>query len=220
MDSNMVGTSAQANPHFNVDLMSGTYSHVPFTPNLEHSIFLTKIVDRKAFTTSDWVIDIEATDHMVHSISWFATVISTLNTFVNLPNGETALVTHIGTVKLSEKLTLTNVLCVPSFSFNLLSVNQLAKTNFCCLIFFGNMYFIQDLAYWSTVGLGKEFKGLYLLEKSISISSSCFSTAGSINSAVNNVVKSEIWHSRLGHLSNAKLALMRDNNVPLFHDNK
>jgi len=46
------------------------------------------------------------------------------------------------------------------------------------------------------------------------------STAGFVNSAINNVINLEIWHSRLGHLSNAKLALMKDNNVPLFNDNK
>lgn len=56
---------------------------------------------------------------MVYSVSCFTIVIATLNTFVNLSNGETALVTHIGTVKILEKLILINVLCVSSFSFNL-----------------------------------------------------------------------------------------------------
>lgn len=79
------------------------------------------------------------------------------------------------------------------------------------------MCFILDLAHWSTVCLGREFKGLYLLEESISISSSYFSIAGFVN---NIVVQTKIWHSRLGHLSNAKLALMRDNNVLLFNNDK
>ena len=79
---------------------------------------------------------------MVHSISCFTSITATLNTHVNLPNGETALVTHIGTVQISEKLILYNVLCVPSFIFNLLSVSQLAKSILYCLIFFGNLCFI------------------------------------------------------------------------------
>ena len=79
---------------------------------------------------------------MVHSLSCFTTVIATVNTFVNLPNSEAALVTHVGTVRISENVILTYVLCVPSFSFNLLSVSQLSKTTLCCLIFFGNMCFI------------------------------------------------------------------------------
>ena len=145
----MVGTSAQANEanlNFNSTLMSGTnFSY--FVPTLEHSIFSAKIVDRKVFSETDKVIDIGVTDHMVHSISCFTSITTTLNTFVNLPNGETALVTHGGTVKISERLVLTNVLCVSDFSFNLLLVSQLAKSILCCLIFFGNICFIQDLAH-------------------------------------------------------------------------
>ena len=119
---------------------------------------------------------------MVHSIASFTSITATLNTFVNLPNSETALVTHIGTVRLSEKLVLSNVLCVPSFSFNLISASQLAKSILCCLIFFGNLYFIQDLAQWSTIGLGKEINGLYLLLKGDSAStSSCVSLFVSAN---------------------------------------
>ena len=119
---------------------------------------------------------------MVHSIASFTSITATLNTFVNLPNGETALVTHIGTVRLSEKLVLSNVLCVPSFSFNLISASQLAKSILCCLIFFRNVCFIQDLAQWSTIGLGKEINGLYLLLKGDSAStSSCVSLFVSAN---------------------------------------
>ena len=83
---------------------------------------------------------------MIHSVSSFTSITATLNTRVNLPNGETALVTHIGTVQISEKFILHNVLCVPSFNFSLISVSQLAKSILCCLIFFGNFCFIQDLA--------------------------------------------------------------------------
>uniref|UniRef100_A0A2N9HIV2 Reverse transcriptase Ty1/copia-type domain-containing protein n=1 Tax=Fagus sylvatica TaxID=28930 RepID=A0A2N9HIV2_FAGSY len=38
-------------------------------------------------------------DHMVHSLSKFSSVISTINTYIHLPNGEKALATHIGTVQ-------------------------------------------------------------------------------------------------------------------------
>ena len=74
-----------------------------------------------------------------------------------------------------------------------------------------------------------EFKGLYLLEESLSTSRTCFSAAGFAHSFtdqpstmfVNNlVVQPNIWHLRLGYLSNAKLALMRNNNVPLSTINK
>ena len=149
---------------------------------------------------------------MVHSITCFTTITATLNTFVNLPNEEVASVTHIGIVKISEHLTLHNGLCVPSFSFNLISVNQLAKSSACCLIFFGNLCFIQDLAHWSTLGLGRECNGLYLLDKgSISTPSIAASISVSVHSA-----QPHLWHSRLGHLSNAKLASIKPNDVPCF----
>ena len=122
--------------------MSGIVSNLAFSPNLTHSIFSAKLVNRTCFGTTDWVIGTGATDHMVHFVSCFTTIIDILNTHVNLPNGEVALVTQIGTVKINENLILYNVLCVPSFSFNLILVSQLAKFVLCCLIFFGNLCFI------------------------------------------------------------------------------
>ena len=89
-----------------------------------------------------------------------------------------------GFSKTKQPLILTNVWCVPSFNFNLLSISQLTKTILCWLIFFGNMCFIQDLAHWSTTGLGREFKGLYLLEESLSTSRNRFSAAGFVNNLV------------------------------------
>ena len=83
---------------------------------------------------------------MVHSVSQFTSITSIVNTYVNLPNGDPALVTHVGTVHISSTLVLKDVLCVPSFGFNLISVSKLNKILFFCLIFLGNCCFIQDLA--------------------------------------------------------------------------
>ncbi|XP_023887752.2 uncharacterized protein LOC111999870 [Quercus suber] len=192
-NSGSIGSSSQSqvNPYpvFNPTLMSGNHSNYFLHPSFQHSIFFARKVDRTAFNGSDWVMDTGATDHMVHSVSRFTSIIAVLNTFVNLPNGESALVTHIGTVKISTKLVLYNVLRVPSFTFNLLSVSKLAKSISCCLMFFGTLCFIQDMAHWSTIGLGKEYNGLYLLEQNSSASSSCSTDFNSINNvhAVNNV---------------------------------
>ena len=90
---------------------------------LNPTIFTARVVNRSTFTGIDWIIDTRATDHMVHSISVFSSITSLSNTYVYLPNGERALVTHIGTIHLTEKLILHNVLCVPSFSFNLISIS-------------------------------------------------------------------------------------------------
>ena len=63
-----------------------------------------------------WVIDTGAIDHIVYSMDLLITTIS--HTMVQLPNREAAIVTHVGSVQLSSHITLTNVICVPSFSFN------------------------------------------------------------------------------------------------------
>ena len=47
----------------------------------------------------DWILDSGAADHMVHSISFFKTITSTVQISVRLPNGDMARVTHIGTVQ-------------------------------------------------------------------------------------------------------------------------
>ena len=67
---------------------------------------------------------------------------------------------------ISSTLVLTDVLCVSSIGFNLISVSKLTKNLFCCLIFLGHCCFIQDLAQWSMIGQGRENNGLYLLDSS------------------------------------------------------
>ena len=101
---------------------------------------------------------------MVHSVAQLTTIISVVHTCVYLPNGEQALVTHVGTMQVSSTLTLTDVLCVHSFTFNLISISKLTKNICCCLIFLCDCCFIQDVAKWSTIGLGKAHNGLFLLK--------------------------------------------------------
>ena len=119
-----------------------TMSGISFFGNYElrHSIFSAHIVNRTAFDGDIWVIDIGATDHIVHSVHLF-TEFTTVSCVVALPNGEIAMVTHIGSITLSSILILHNVLCVPSFSFNLLSVSQLTKSCSCCLVYLSNFCF-------------------------------------------------------------------------------
>ncbi|XP_030949207.1 uncharacterized protein LOC115973109 [Quercus lobata] len=114
--------------------------------NLKHSIFSAKLVNRFVFGGSTWVLDIGASDHIACSLSLFHSYIAVSHCVVELPNGESAHVTHIGIVKLSNSLTLEHVLCVPSFSFNLVS----------------------DLSCWRTIGVGEVQHGLYLLQNNTS----------------------------------------------------
>lgn len=46
---------------------------------------------------------------------------------VTLPNGTREHISHVGTITISDALVLRDVLYVPSFRFNLLSVSSLLK---------------------------------------------------------------------------------------------
>lgn len=62
-----------------------------------------------------WILDTGASEHMVCSIKHLVTVNTTIKATVKLPNGDTAIATHVGTVKLFDTFILTNVLVVPCF---------------------------------------------------------------------------------------------------------
>ena len=133
--------------------------------DLRHLIFSAHVANRIAFNGDTWVIDTGATNHIAHSVH-LLTEFTTISCVVELPNGETTMVTHIGSISFSATLTLSNVLCVPSLSFNLLSVSQLTKSCSCCLIFLSNFCFIQDLICRRMIGMGEVHDGLYLLQHS------------------------------------------------------
>ena len=106
---------------------SSNVSSNPFwiPPNMAHSVFSAHVIDRHVFKSNDWILDTGATDLMVHSVSQLTTITSIVHSCVFLRHRDQALVTHIGIVQISPTLTLTNVLCVPTFSFNLISISQL-----------------------------------------------------------------------------------------------
>ena len=65
--------------------------------NLRQSIFSAQIKNRIAFDGDIWAIEIGATSHIVYSIHLLIDS-TAVNCMVELPNGETALVTHIGSI--------------------------------------------------------------------------------------------------------------------------
>lgn len=117
-------------------------------------------VETSHITSTDWILASGATDHIVHSFTLFTSITSIVQISIRLPNGDVAKVTHIGTVQLSSTLILENVLCIPTFSFNLISISQLTQSPTCC-IFLSHCCFIQDLKPWRMIGLSKKQECLY-----------------------------------------------------------
>ncbi|KAI4297564.1 hypothetical protein L6164_037449 [Bauhinia variegata] len=87
-----------------------------------------------------------ATDHFICTPHLFSTSTPVTNSYVQLPNGTKAQVTHIGQVRLLHHITLHNVLLVPSFSYNLLSASKLTNSGAMALVVLRNLCFIQDLS--------------------------------------------------------------------------
>ncbi|CAL2238881.1 unnamed protein product [Prunus armeniaca] len=150
---------------------------------------------------STWILDSGCTDHMIYDSNLFSTSRPVTNHTVELPNGSVAQVTHIGTVVLSPKLILENVLCVLYFKLNLISISKLANSS-CITIFQNHFCIIQDLRSGMMIGTGIEREGLYYLDRG---------KTGTYNQAQKS--SPSLWHQRLGHPSPRVLPLFSFSNL-------
>lgn len=154
--------------------------------------------------TISWIIDTGPTDHMIYSPIFFTSIDSTSTTNVHLPNGTYVPVSHIRKVQVSDNLTLDNVLCVPSFSFNLISVSKLTKFSNVSVIFFASHCFVQDLSTMKMTGLAKKKEGLYQLLIVHDQSPAYHLTTPSVNASQHS--NHSLWHFRLGHISYTRMS--------------
>lgn len=118
---------------------------------------------------SHWITDFGATDHIT---SQYDTLINPIpcHALLHLPNGITINVTHVGTVCLSSDITLNQVLCVPTFTHNLLSISKLLKdTNFRA-VFSDGTCSLQDPTRKRELEIGKFEDGLYMFNSSVMVS--------------------------------------------------
>ena len=90
--------------------------------------------------------------------------ISNLGLTVGHPNGTQALITKIGDLKVNNDLTLFDVLVVPEYNVNLLSVHKIARDNKMFVGFNESNCYIQDLHQKRIVGIGKQYNGLYIFD--------------------------------------------------------
>ncbi|XP_075655032.1 uncharacterized protein LOC142625227 [Castanea sativa] len=150
--------------------------------SLKHYVFAAKVVNRNAFSYNTWVLDSGATDHIICYVSRLASVTALTQCVVELPNGESAQVTHIGTVKLSSTLILDHDLS----SWKTIGVGEVHN----------GLYLLQRLDCISSSSLAD-----HLLKHKSSHS------FPSVNSITN---MPSVWHFRLGHPSMNKLLSLQD----------
>ena len=80
------------------------------------------------FNNGNWIIDSGASYHITPHLNLFSSFLPLKNpAYITMPNGKHSRVSHIGSVRLTSTLILPNVLHVPDFQFNLLSVHKLCQ---------------------------------------------------------------------------------------------
>ena len=75
-----------------------------------------------------WILDSGASDHITPTLSLLYNV-RPIKTpcYITMPNGKQALIKNIGSMHLASGLILQNVLHIPEFQFNLLSISKLTN---------------------------------------------------------------------------------------------
>ena len=122
-----------------------------------------------ALDSSTWIIDSRATDQMKGNSSLFTMFQShPSSSNVTLSNGSTSCVLGTGTIHQTPLITLTSVLSLPQFSFNLISMSKLTRTLNCSISFFPDCCLIQDLSTKQIIDRGHESRGLYIIETNVS----------------------------------------------------
>lgn len=161
-----------------------------------HGIFSSTSITIPKFITSfisqfktGWIIDSGATDHISTKLTFMINIHTfTKPIFVTLPNGHTTKVTTYGSVIINADITLHNLLYVPSFAYNLISVSQLLKGTTISLTLTATQCIFQDKS--KMIALGTLCDGLYMLPTSPKHTICSTSTQDTL---------STLWHSRLGH---------------------
>ena len=149
------------------------------------------------FDYNNWIIDTGASRHVTCLDLWLDDV-EIVSCPVGLPNGKFVTATKQGSVYLSSKITLKNVLFVPDLYCNLMSVTQLIDDLQCNVQFTSTTCAIQDQSS-ELIGTSVRRDGLFY-----------YDAAKSVQPVFVNAVSSslELWHKRMGHPSERVVKLL------------
>ncbi|KAF3776297.1 hypothetical protein EJ110_NYTH48625 [Nymphaea thermarum] len=147
-------------------------------------------------TCTTWIIDSGASKHFCSRSSMFTVLHSLPQTcHVRLADGRWSPIMGYGDIKISQSMTIPNVLYAPKFPTNMLSVGQLINDLHCRVTFDSGLCLFQDLQTEKTIGGGYKKVGICFLSDPMGIAAS----------SITSLSSSFQWHLRLGHPSVSKL---------------
>ncbi|KAK9691835.1 hypothetical protein RND81_09G223100 [Saponaria officinalis] len=147
------------------------------------------------FLVSDWIIDSGASDHMTNDFSHFLCSKPLVRPIsVTLPDGQTQTVLFSGDIQLTDNILLKDVLYLPSFKHNLLSLGRLLTDSDLCANFTSDGCTIQARSSNEVLCTGSRHAGIYRFNASSVIRASSVSTTDCSNDVL-------LLHARLGHPS-------------------
>ncbi|XP_070002940.1 uncharacterized protein [Nicotiana sylvestris] len=185
-----------------------------------YSVALCCLSDLKANT---WILDSGTTNHitphkdLLHNIQPL-----TFPFLATLPNGYKVKVKCTGSLHLCADFTLSNVLLVPSFQFNLIYVPQLVSQFNFTIIFTKFSCLIHGLSLKRPLEIGRALNGLYVIQSSfefpklVSFVNAISATTSlpkcdhsACTTSCNHITSSNkadfFWHQQLGHMPFSKM---------------
>lgn len=127
------GASQSSTSHVNQTCSISSCPTQPSPALGNHSSITCSI---SAQPVASWILDSGATDHVSSSLNHVFSYAPINPIIVKLPTGQHVTATHFGMVKFTESLYLVDVLYIPTFTFNLISIFKLVSFLKCQLIFF------------------------------------------------------------------------------------
>ena len=104
-----------------------------------------------------WILDSGATDHIVSSLKKLTCNKNGSMISVLLPNGEKARISSTGSIPLNSHYILHDVLCIPNFKVDLMSISRLTWGLNCSVTFYPYWCILQDLVSRKVISLGKQW---------------------------------------------------------------
>lgn len=110
------------------------------TPNNQEELKYANVAGKLCLLSvvgSRWIVDSGVTDHMCHDLSLFHSYscIKDHGSTITIPNGKQVYVTYHGVIHLNNDIVLEDVLYVPDFKFNLISIPKICPDMKCNVVF-------------------------------------------------------------------------------------